>query len=1515
MTQGFTTGSDTYGYVVASVGIYIKEVNFTGTEAISVEIRQFDDGETDNLGALVAALTTPATLTADAVNEFAAPSGTTLEPDTTYLLNFVGTGDSAADLKLASTAIDADTSIYGWTIEDALRIDGALSGPGLTLSIIVKGKVVSGVLVSNLGQTPKDPSTYTQAFNTRAQVFRTGSNSAGYHLSGVDIGSIDDEEDPFTAAIWTVDAARLPDTLLYSLTGPSSFANSSTAFTFTAPDGATLEGGTNYAVVVRPGAASTGVKFTITESARKDSGASAGWSIRNKYRFVNSSDAWQEVQQSENLMIAVNGTAAIADTTVPVLSTATVDGASLVLTYDEDLDTGSAADQSAYSVTVGSASAAQPSGVDISGKTVTLTLSTAVTVNDAVTVSYTVPPSNQVQDAAGNDAAALADETVANNTGLTVVWSAALTVGRSHFNGEGYCSGVGIDSCGWGSLNDADFTLDGVTYTVGSVRWGDYTLVDSDYSALHLTLDADFPTEDVSFTILRVGAHDFLLTDAEHRVRGQDDLDHNYRWQRSDAPVPASIRALETGDTVAVAILQATNPNSAPAFASDAADTIMVDENTASGTDVGAAYTAADGEGDTLTYTLSDAIQNSGDAAAFTFSSTGQIATGPSTTLDFESKSTYDVKVELTDGKDGFGEADPAIDDTLTLAIVVQNVDEDEIVTITGTLEVGQTLTASLSGGDDNPDITTDDLSDIAWQWSRSATQSGTYTEISGETSATYTLADGDQDQYLRATATYNDVHTTDDTNVSQTAFGTTTQVGLANDPPVFDEGLATMLSVAENTAANVNVGSAYTATDGDNDVLSYTLTDTVASSGDAGAFTITTAGQIRTSGALDYEDKSSYSVTVNVGDGKDASGTTEVTPAVDASLKITINVTDMEEAGVVSVSGTARGGQTLSASLDDDDGGVTSLTWQWTRASAVNGTYTDISGATSASYTLVAADVGQYLKAEASYTDRCSSGKSATSMATAQIAANNVEPSFDSATATRSIAENTTAETTLGAAFTATDGDSDTLVYSLTGADAGSFTLNTATGQLSTKAGVSYDYEEQSSYSVTVNVGDNKDAAGDPDMAIDDSMAIIINVTDVDEDGVVSVSGTARGGQTLSASLDDDDGGVTSLTWQWTRASAVNGTYTDISGATSASYTLVAADVGQYLKAEASYTDRCSSGKSATSMATAQIAANNVEPSFDSATATRSIAENTTAETTLGAAFTATDGDSDTLVYSLTGADAGSFTLNTATGQLSTKAGVSYDYEEQSSYSVTVNVGDNKDAAGDPDTAIDDSIAVTVNLTNVDEDGVVTIAGTLDVGEELTATLVDPDGSVSNQSGQWSRSATQSGTYTEISGETAATYTLADTDRDQYLRATVTYRDGQSTSLDKSASSTSGQIGATPDTASYKDIPGISVPECRSSGIFMYWEVGINYKDDPAPHGWRVERRHRHEGTWDTATFDFLGAASDALQIYSDEYWDWTDRSHQRAISYTYRVHVLDENGDLVSGRKWSRRASVRCE
>ena len=166
---------------------------------------------------------------------------------------------------------------------------------------------------------------------------------------------------------------------------------------------------------------------------------------------------------------------------------------------------------------------------------------------------------------------------------------------------------------------------------------------------------------------------------------------------------------------------------------------------------------------------------------------------------------------------------------------------------------------------------------------------------------------------------------------------------------------------------------------------------------------------------------------------------------------------------------------------------------------------------------------------------------------------------------------------------------------------------------------------------------------------------------------------------------------------------------------------------MGKYLRARANYTDPQGSGKTAHAETSgAVVGTSNAEPMFSTSTTTRSVPENSASGIDIGAPVIAMDSDSDTLFYSLASTgDGSSFTIDSASGQLLTSDAL--DYETKSSYTVTVNVRDSKDADGSANTATDASITVTINLTNVDEPGTASISGTLSGGSTLTASVTDP--------------------------------------------------------------------------------------------------------------------------------------------------------------------------------------------
>ena len=502
----------------------------------------------------------------------------------------------------------------------------------------------------------------------------------------------------------------------------------------------------------------------------------------------------------------------------------------------------------------------------------------------------------------------------------------------------------------------------------------------------------------------------------------------------------------------------------------------------------------------------------------------------------------------------------------------------------------------------------------------------------------------------------------------------------VANQPPTFDDGSSTTRSVAENTTAGVAIGEPVAATDLDDTTLTYSLGGT-----DAGSFTITSTGQLRTQAALDYETKRTYRVIVRVSDGKDATGTADAT--IDDTITVTITVTNVNEPVVAGDDSFTLPEDTAPAlsvlANDHDPEGVSLLPVLATPPShgtaivETNGriTYTPTEHFTGT-------DAFSYTVTDGTYP--------ATATVTLTVTPVNDAPVFPATeSGMRSVPENTGAGSAIGTPVQAIDVDDPTLTYTLSGPDAAAFTLDAFTGQLRTKAAL--NYEDKKRYTATVTAADT---AMPPAPA---SRAVTITVTDIDEAGRVTLPPQPLVNASFTATLADPDQPLTALTWQWAR-SQTQGNWADIPRATAATYKPVADDEGYYLRVQVAYTD-VHGDKSLTAVSSlVEKKDSNEPPEFEEGTsATRTIAENTPPGDPIGNPVTATDPDdrASVLRYALSGRDAMFFAID-ASGQLSVGEGTVLDYETRRSYTVTVTVTDPFNAT--------DRIAVTIAVRDVNE-------------------------------------------------------------------------------------------------------------------------------------------------------------------------------------------------------------------
>ena len=288
-----------------------------------------------------------------------------------------------------------------------------------------------------------------------------------------------------------------------------------------------------------------------------------------------------------------------------------------------------------------------------------------------------------------------------------------------------------------------------------------------------------------------------------------------------------------------------TDPNQAPVFVEGATARRALAENTAAQSDFDVPVAATDGNDDELTYRLGGT-----DASRFALDAdSGQLNTRSGFVPNHEDKADYSVTVSARDDQDGEASIDVTID--------VTDLDEPP-ATPSAPSRAGRTST-TLRMTWPAPANTGPDIDDYDYHY-REQSSGDHWTEVTNTAidAPDVTLEDLDPDTTYDVEAR---AHNAEGTSAwGATGFGKTN----ANRAPAFDEGSSADRSLPENSAGFVDMGGPLTATDRDDDKLTYELEGT-----DAGSFNIDPSnGQLSTRGIdYDHESKSSYQVTAKVSD------------------------------------------------------------------------------------------------------------------------------------------------------------------------------------------------------------------------------------------------------------------------------------------------------------------------------------------------------------------------------------------------------------------------------------------------------------------------------------------------------------------------------------------------------------------------------------------------------------------------------------------------------------------------
>ena len=304
-----------------------------------------------------------------------------------------------------------------------------------------------------------------------------------------------------------------------------------------------------------------------------------------------------------------------------------------------------------------------------------------------------------------------------------------------------------------------------------------------------------------------------------------------------------------------------------------------------------------------------------------------------------------------------------------------------------------------------------------------------------------------------------------------------------------------------------------------------------------------------------------------------------------------------------VTVSGETSSGATITVAVSAPNGEPVFVQYRTGTNSWIHRFKNVDAGETSVEFRLSGLASGTAYTVQASF-DTGFPANNATKTAT--FSTEQSSPSFTDGDRTfRSVEENTPPGKEVGAPIPVNEGEADQLSFTLVQSlDSKEFTVSAVnvypqTGTTNVVAAVSglvgadfdvddtianavqifthspLDYEARNVYLLTISAADGVDGHGEVDLTADTSILVTVLVTDVEEEGTVTLSAaTPRVGEALTAAVADADGGVTGVGWVWER-SEDRSTWTAIDGATSDTYTPVADDEGHFLRVTASYTDR----------------------------------------------------------------------------------------------------------------------------------------------------------------------------------------------------------------------------------------------------------------------------------------------------------------------------------------------------
>ncbi|WP_028023252.1 cadherin domain-containing protein [Enterovibrio calviensis] len=669
----------------------------------------------------------------------------------------------------------------------------------------------------------------------------------------------------------------------------------------------------------------------------------------------------------------------------------------------------------------------------------------------------------------------------------------------------------------------------------------------------------------------------------------------------------------------------------------------VISESVAVGSTVGLTLSATDSDGsDTVSYTLSD---NAG--GLFAIDPTTGVVTVASA-LDYETATQHNITVVAT-STDG-----STSNQTYTVTLSDDN-SEFTATAITDTDTAANTVSESASVGDsvgvtfnsvdgDGTDSITFSLTDSAGGLFAIDANTGKLTvagALDYETATEHSVT-------VQAMSTDGSFTTHTLTIALTDNNGEFALTGLTDT----DTSAST---ISEHAAIDDVVGLTISASDADgSDTVSYSLSDD-----SGGLFKIdATTGVVTVAGALNYETATQHTITV-VGTSTDGSTSNQsyTISLNDDKSEFTASAVTDTNAAADSVSESASVGDSVGVTFNSVDGdGSDTVTYSLTDSAgglfAVNATTGEVTVAGALDYETATEHTITVL---ATSSDGSTSTETLTINLTDDTSEFSVSAISDVDAANSTISENASLGDTVGLTLSASDSDtSDTVSYSLTNDSGGLFTIDPNTGVVLVAGNL--DYETAQQHTIVVQATSTDGSTSSQSYVIDvlnanategdsDSQLGVISDTDTNADRIsdeaiigatvgIDLLATDADGDNVVYTLTDDAGGLFTVD----SSTGIVTVAADLSSLTGTTQTI-------------SVLATSSDGSTSTRDFDIDVIDGGVGAISDVDTMQNLVSDSSNEYTSIRAQ--ATDGDGDTVTYSLSDSHGGAFSINSSTGQV----------------------------------------------------------------------------------------------------------------------------------------------------------------------------------------------------------------------------------------------------------------------